>query len=131
MKGLKQKRELSVLKECDKNMKKVIVNINLEISAPNAKTDEEAKKVAENYELPSGYVEDSFEIVKVINEDDNKDEKECQQEQIRQIVKNTIVNNSEIVGDWSDGELRIDVNDFDHIAEEVAEKIAKLVEQKP
>jgi len=49
-------------------MKKVIVNINLEISAPDAKTDEEAEIVAQNYELPHGYIEDSFEIVKIIEE---------------------------------------------------------------
>ena len=47
-------------------MKKVIVNINIEISTPNAKTDEEAEIEAQNYELPSGYVTNSFEIVKVI-----------------------------------------------------------------
>lgn len=49
-------------------MKKVIVNINIEIPAPEATTDEEAILVAENYELPKEYVEDSFEIVKVIEE---------------------------------------------------------------
>jgi hypothetical protein len=49
-------------------MKKVIVNINLEIEAPEAKTDDEAIEFAENYELPHGYVTDSFEIVKVIEE---------------------------------------------------------------
>ena len=50
-------------------MKKVIVNISIEIPAPDAKTDEEAKLVAQNYELPKEYVEDSFEFVKVIEED--------------------------------------------------------------
>jgi len=49
-------------------MKKVICNINIEIPAPEAETDAEAENVAENYELPHGYVEDSFEIVKVIEE---------------------------------------------------------------
>ncbi len=50
-------------------MKKVIVNINIEIPAPDAKTDKEAEEVAQNYELPHGYVSNSFEIVKVIEED--------------------------------------------------------------
>lgn len=50
-------------------MKKVICNINIEILAPKAKTDEEAIEVAENYELPKEYVSDSFEIVKVIDEE--------------------------------------------------------------
>jgi len=50
-------------------MKIAIVNINIEIPCPNAKTDEEAELVAENYELPKEYVEDSFEIVKIIEED--------------------------------------------------------------
>ena len=49
-------------------MKIAIVNINIEIPCPNAKTDEEAEIVAEEYELPHGYVEDSFEIVKIIEE---------------------------------------------------------------
>jgi hypothetical protein len=47
-------------------MKKIIVNINLEIEAPKAKTNKEAIEFAENYVLPKGYVEDSFEIVKII-----------------------------------------------------------------
>ena len=50
-------------------MKKVIVNINIAIPASEAKTDEEAKIVAENIELPSGYVEDTFKIVKIVDED--------------------------------------------------------------
>jgi len=50
-------------------MKIVIVNINIEIECPDAKTVEEAELFAENYELPHGYVGDSFEIVKVIEED--------------------------------------------------------------
>jgi len=49
-------------------MKIVIVNVNLEIPCPDAKTDEEAKIHAMNYELPKEYVEDSFEFVKVIEE---------------------------------------------------------------
>jgi len=53
-------------KETKKETKNVIVNVNLEIKTPHT-TEEEAKIYAENYELPSEYVEDSFEIVKVIN----------------------------------------------------------------
>ena len=55
-------------------MKKVIVNINIEIPS-NAKTDDEAIIEAENYELPKEYVEESFEVVKVIEEDDDSMEK--------------------------------------------------------
>ena len=44
----------------------VIVNINIEIPCGEAKTEEEAREIAENYELPKEYVEDSFEIVKVM-----------------------------------------------------------------
>jgi hypothetical protein len=51
-------------------MKKVIVNVNLEIVCPKKIiTDEEATEFAENYELPSEYVEDSFEIVKILEEE--------------------------------------------------------------
>jgi hypothetical protein len=51
-------------------MKTVIVNINLEIECPKEiKTDEEASEYACNFELPSGYVEDSFEIVKILEEE--------------------------------------------------------------
>lgn len=49
-------------------MKKVICNINIEIECPNAKTEEECRNIAENYELPKEYSSDSFEIVKVIEE---------------------------------------------------------------
>lgn len=47
----------------------VIVNINIEIPTPDAKSDEEAEQIAQNYELPKEYVEDSLEIVKVIQEE--------------------------------------------------------------
>jgi hypothetical protein len=50
-------------------MKKAIVNINIEIPCPNCKTNEEAEMFAENYELPHGYVEDSYELVKIIDEE--------------------------------------------------------------
>lgn len=46
----------------------VIVNINIEIPT-NAKTEKEAIIEAENYELPKEYVEDSFEIVNVLDSD--------------------------------------------------------------
>ena len=49
-------------------MKKVIVNINFEIACPDAKTDEQAEEFALNYKLPKEYVEDGFEIVKIIEE---------------------------------------------------------------
>jgi len=49
----------------------VIVNVNLEIPT-DAKNYEEAKEFAMNYELPKEYVEDSFEFIKVIDEDDNE-----------------------------------------------------------
>ncbi len=57
-------------------MKKVIVNINLEINCPNAKTKEECEIIAENYELPHDYISDSFEIVKVIEESEDGSIKE-------------------------------------------------------
>jgi len=49
-------------------MKKAIVSIQLKIKCPGAKTDEDAIRFAEECELPHGYVEDSFEIVKIIDE---------------------------------------------------------------
>lgn len=49
-----------------KTGKIVIANINIEIPT-NAKTEDKAIAEAENYELPKEYVEDSFEIVKIID----------------------------------------------------------------
>jgi len=49
----------------------VIVNVNLEIQT-DAKNYEEAKEYAMNYELPKEYVEDSFEFIKVLDEDENE-----------------------------------------------------------
>ena len=49
-------------------MKKVIINVNLEYDF-DVKTDEEAEIVAQNYELPKEYIEDSFEIVKIMEDD--------------------------------------------------------------
>lgn len=55
-----------------KNLKKkgkiVIANINIEIPT-NAKTHDEAIMEAENCELPENYISNSFEIVKVIDQD--------------------------------------------------------------
>ena len=48
-------------------MKAVIVNVNLCIPCPKAKTVNQARLFACEYELPSEYVIDSFEIIKVIN----------------------------------------------------------------
>lgn len=48
--------------------KVAIVNINLEIPIPDDATEDQAIEIAENYELPHGYVEDSFEFVKVVEE---------------------------------------------------------------
>ena len=50
----------------EKHGKIVIANINIEIPT-DAKTHDEAIMEAENYKLPPEYVEDSFEIVKVID----------------------------------------------------------------
>jgi len=49
--------------------KSVIVNCNLEIKTPY-KTEKEALEYAMDYELPKEYVEDSFEVVKVIEDED-------------------------------------------------------------
>ena len=58
--------QLMVKKIEEKIGKIVIANINIEIPT-DAKTHDEAIMEAENYELPPEYVEDSFEIVKVID----------------------------------------------------------------
>ena len=47
---------------------KVIVNVNLEYDFPNIKTESEAEIAVQNIELPKEYVEDSFEIVKFIED---------------------------------------------------------------
>jgi len=56
----------------------VIVNVNLEYKV-EANTEQEAIEFVENVELPKEYVEDSFDIVKVIDEtaEENKDFKRC------------------------------------------------------
>ena len=46
-----------------------IVNVNLEYELPDdVRTEDEIQKFVENVELPSGYVSDSFEYVKIITE---------------------------------------------------------------
>ncbi len=47
-------------------MKTVIVNVNLEY-AFDVETDEEAKVEAQNVELPTEYVCDSFEIATILD----------------------------------------------------------------
>ena len=46
-------------------MKIVRAQIELNIICKDAKTDDEAKREAENYGLPPEYVNDSFEILEV------------------------------------------------------------------
>lgn len=45
-----------------------IVNINLEIPVPDDASQEQIDDIIMNYELPHGYVEDSFEFVKVVED---------------------------------------------------------------
>jgi len=47
-------------------MKSVIVNINIEYLV-DVDTDEQARDFVEDVELPSGYQEDTFEIVRISN----------------------------------------------------------------
>jgi len=48
----------------------VIVNMNIQIQCPRTiKTDEQAEEYAKNYELPKKYVDGSFEIVKILDEE--------------------------------------------------------------
>ena len=49
-------------------MKNVIVNVSLKIKT-DCKTIKGAVNFAENYELPTNYISNSFKIVKVIDED--------------------------------------------------------------
>jgi hypothetical protein len=53
-------------------MKKIKIKIKMEIPCPNCKTIEEAIEYAENYELPKGYMEDSFEIIEITEDQKNK-----------------------------------------------------------
>ena len=49
----------------------VIVNCNLEILV-EADNYDDAVIEAENYELPKEYVEDSYELIKVLDENENE-----------------------------------------------------------
>jgi len=52
-------------------MKKfAIVNINIQIPVPNNADEQKIQEIIQDYELPHGYVCDSFEFVKVVDEDD-------------------------------------------------------------
>ena len=53
-------------------MRKVIVNVNLEYVFPKAKTNQEAEDLVCEIELPKEYVEDSFEIIKILDKNDNE-----------------------------------------------------------
>ena len=46
----------------------VICNINIEVEVPKNSTEEEAREIASDCELPDNYVTNSFEIVKVVDE---------------------------------------------------------------
>jgi len=48
---------------------RIIVNVNLEYEV-NAESEQEAEDQLLDVELPKEYVEDSFEIVKIIDEGD-------------------------------------------------------------
>jgi len=67
---------MAARQESEKVMKTVIVNINLEYVFDVA-TDEEAEKEANNVELPSGYISDSFEIVNILDGDQTKGIDRC------------------------------------------------------
>lgn len=51
-------------------MKIAIVNINLEYKFDDNVSDEEIQEYIENVELPNEYVEDSFELVKIMKENE-------------------------------------------------------------
>lgn len=85
--------------------KNVIVNIKMEIETP-FKTVKKAKEFAENYELPHGYKEDSFEIEKVVDRDDPPEEKES-----RRYLGEVAVDSGQVIivdpcylAEWKDGE---------------------------
>jgi len=48
--------------------KSVIINLNIEVETPFTDSDK-AIEYVNNIELPEGYQEDTFEIVKVIDND--------------------------------------------------------------
>ena len=49
-------------------MKIAIVNINLEYKFPNETSEKDIMMEIENAELPSEYIEDSWEFVKIVEE---------------------------------------------------------------
>ena len=49
-------------------MKTAIINVNLEYKFDNSMSNEEIEEAMCNIELPKEYVEDSFELVKIIKE---------------------------------------------------------------
>ena len=49
-------------------MKKAIVRIKLAWEFPNQMHDDDIVEIIENFELPNGYVEDSFELIKIEEE---------------------------------------------------------------
>jgi hypothetical protein len=68
--GIEALKELEKETKQYKNPKKnVIVNVNLEIKTPYH-TKKGAEEFAMNYELPKEYVEDSFEIISVLDKDE-------------------------------------------------------------
>ena len=48
-----------------------IINVDLQYEFPNDYTDEEIKNFLADVELPKEYVEDSFDFVKIVNEETN------------------------------------------------------------
>ena len=50
-------------------MKIAIINVNLEYKFDNSISNEEIEEKLHNIELPKEYIEDSFEFVKIINEE--------------------------------------------------------------
>ena len=57
----------SVAKRKD-NMKRAIVNINVEFEFPDEVSDEEIEKQMMEVDLPDNYVSESIELVKIIKE---------------------------------------------------------------
>lgn len=53
-------------------MNYVICNINIQIPVDDKLTVPEQWDKAMNYELPKEYIEDSFEIVKIVDENDKE-----------------------------------------------------------
>lgn len=43
----------------------VVININIAIPIPEGTTRKQAQVIAENYELPHGYIENSYKFVTI------------------------------------------------------------------